>query len=648
MLVINPSNLKIVDANPAACKYYGYKHSAMVSMDVSKINASPPDELKQNLKEALSGKQNYFILRHKLSNGTVRDVEVTTGTIRIKGENLFYSIVYDITERKQMEKLLRKSEQHYKMVSELAADYIFKLVIDANGKVTMDFVSDNFYSLTGRVKEDVLTVELWSSVIHPDDLVKVMDHLQKAIAKPQSIELECRSYIHGNKLRWINIFTRSEWNEQENRVTTIIGAVKDITERKQAEKELQQSNEKFSKVFKTSPDSITISRLSDGTYLEANQSFFDITGYTMEEVLGRSSLSGGLALWTNLEDRDRLVAGLKTYGEVIGMEAPLRMKNGTIHIALLSARIIEIDNEKCIITIARDISEHKKAEEALKNSEKRYRHLIETTDTGYVIIDNKGVVLDANPEYVRLSGHKELEDILGKNVVEWTADEVKETNALAVETCMRDGFIRNFEITYVDKNGKHTPVEINATMIETEGKQEILSLCRDITERKRAEEALNRSQERYKLLHEYAPVGILLVDRSGQILELNSATLQILGSPSPEATKTLNIITFPLLVKAGISDAFKRCVDTGQTVFGEYPYISNWGKHIMMQLRFVPILDNHAKVDMVNTIIEDITGRKQAQDALLESEARYRALIESSPDAITQTDLKGIILMCNS
>ena len=82
-------------------------------------------------------------------------------------------------------------------------------------------------------------------------------------------------------------------------------------------------------------------------------------------------------------------------------------------------------------------------------SEQKYRTLVETTGTGFVIVDAKGNVLDANPEYVRLTGHTRLAEIAGRNVLEWTAEYEKEKNAQAVQQCVRNGFIRNFEIDYV-------------------------------------------------------------------------------------------------------------------------------------------------------------------------------------------------------
>jgi PAS domain S-box-containing protein len=116
MLVIHPFTQKIMDANPAACLFYGYDKKTLVSMKISEINALPPDELKQAIKKAQSTEQNHFYFKHKLSDGTLRDVEVTSGRIRFKGEELLYSIVYDITERIQFELKLNESEEKFKQL----------------------------------------------------------------------------------------------------------------------------------------------------------------------------------------------------------------------------------------------------------------------------------------------------------------------------------------------------------------------------------------------------------------------------------------------------------------------------------------------------------------------------------------------------
>jgi PAS domain S-box-containing protein len=121
--------------------------------------------------------------------------------------------------------------------------------------------------------------------------------------------------------------------------------------------------------------------------------------------------------------------------------------------------------------------------------------LIETTDTGYVIIDQDGLVRDANSEYVRLTGHHDLSEIVGRSVMEWTAESEKEKNAEAVKACFDKGYIRNLEIDYVDAKGNVTPIEINATCMQIEREKFTITICRDITERKKAEDKLQQTLE---------------------------------------------------------------------------------------------------------------------------------------------------------
>jgi PAS domain S-box-containing protein len=136
--------------------------------------------------------------------------------------------------------------------------------------------------------------------------------------------------------------------------------------------------------------------------------------------------------------------------------------------------------------------------EALAESEEKYRHLVEATDTGFLILDEQGRVVDANAEYVRISGHRDLQEILGRCVTEWTATQDVERNACEVAQCLQNGSVRHLEINYVRDDGTVTPVEINASVVDTQGRKRIVSLCRDITERKRAEELLRRQNELLK------------------------------------------------------------------------------------------------------------------------------------------------------
>jgi PAS domain S-box-containing protein/putative nucleotidyltransferase with HDIG domain len=162
-------------------------------------------------------------------------------------------------------------------------------------------------------------------------------------------------------------------------------------------------------------------------------------------------------------------------------------------------------------------------------------------------------------------------------------------------------------------------------------------------ERVRLLDKIQENEERYRLLFENAPMGILSIDPQGQILEVNPSALQILGSPSAEMTKKINILTFPPLMEAGISADLKRCLDTRQPIVADHFYTSKWGKSTYVHYQMVPIFDEQNQIGQVQFLIDDITERKQAEEALIASEKRFKALIENGVDLIVVIDGNGIV-----
>nr|WP_320162044.1 PAS domain S-box protein [uncultured Methanoregula sp.] len=167
--------------------------------------------------------------------------------------------------------------------------------------------------------------------------------------------------------------------------------------------------------------------------------------------------------------------------------------------------------------------------EARKVSEEKYRLLVEVTGTGYVILDEEGRVLDANPEYVRLAGRTDRSEVLGRSVLEWTAEYEREKNAEAVRRCLREGSIQGFEIDYADRDGHITPVEIDAAVVHEKGKVRIITLCRDISELKRSERAIRETSKKLNLLN-----SITRHDVANQLTSLLGYTqLAIMSKPEP-------------------------------------------------------------------------------------------------------------------
>ncbi|MDA8427495.1 MAG: PAS domain S-box protein, partial [Treponema sp.] len=174
-------------------------------------------------------------------------------------------------------------------------------------------------------------------------------------------------------------------------------------------RELAQSEDKFSKAFHTNPDSININRLSDGLYIDINEGFTRIMGYTREDAIGRSSLPGDLGIWVREEDRRRLLQGLLETGEVENLEAEFRKKDGSTTIGLMSARVLEIGGERCIISITRDMGEWKRTQDELREVEQKFRLAFEKSPIGIALTTIEGRLRTVNHAFCDMIGYSMLE-----------------------------------------------------------------------------------------------------------------------------------------------------------------------------------------------------------------------------------------------
>jgi PAS domain S-box-containing protein len=188
-----------------------------------------------------------------------------------------------------------------------------------------------------------------------------------------------------------------------------------------------------------------------------------------------------------------------------------------------------------LLGVFTDITDKKLAQIRMEESEVKYRTLIETIDAGYVIVDQDGTVIDANPEYVRLTGESRLEEILGRKVTEWTVDHQREEHRGIIKKCFGEGRIRNIMLDFIDGKGNVTPVELNATTIEIDGKLRAIKMVRDIIERKAAEKVLQERADELERLNQNLRAEMderkraenIISRQSREILEIATPVLQV-------------------------------------------------------------------------------------------------------------------------
>jgi PAS domain S-box-containing protein len=269
--------------------------------------------------------------------------------------------------------------------------------------------------------------------------------------------------------------------------------------------------------------------------------------------------------------------------------------------------------------------ERTRSEAAVGSSEKKYRTLIETTGTGFVILDAEGRVLDANEEYVCLAGRSVPQEIRGRSVTEWTAEHDRERNSREVRKCLEQGFVRNLEVDYVHRSGAIVPVEITATVIEQNGAKQVLSLVRDISERKKTQVERLLSKQRFHAIFNNTPLGICIVDMNRRPVDANAAFQTMLGYTLDE----LKALSVPDISDPGddqrTRSLYRAMLEGSISSFTmEKRYRRKDGSPLWTNLTGTLIRNEKNEPEYSIGIVEDITVRKQAEQALRDSESRLK------------------------
>jgi PAS domain S-box-containing protein len=378
MLVIDPVTQKIVDANPAACKFYGYELDKMVSMPITEINMLSFNEESHIISNALSEKQNSYILKHKRADGTFCDVEVFTGSIQNKGQTLLYSIIYDITKRKQAEEALRESENRYRLIAENTGDVIWILDLE---NMRFSYVSPSVYRLRGYTAEEVMSQDV-SVSLTTESLTDVQN----------KIPLRFEKYLEGIRefyvdrvaqpckdgtVVWTETVTRYMADEYSGR-PIVLGVSRDITERKQAEEAFQDSEFQFRELWGATVEGITIH--DHGIIFEVNDAMCRIFGYTHDQVIGRSLLD-----FASDEEKDRVHEHFMSGSELAFETAALRADGVKIILEVFAKQIL-YHGKYMRMAAVRDITERKRVEDALRTTKLLLEQTIEQCPVPMVLV----------------------------------------------------------------------------------------------------------------------------------------------------------------------------------------------------------------------------------------------------------------------
>ncbi len=400
------------------------------------------------------------------------------------------AVIREITKRKQMEAAIQESEKKYRNLVEKINEVIY--TVDQKGIVS--YVSPSIELLIGYSPSELMGRRI-IEFVHQEDLPRLIKNVQ-SILSGQTVSNEYRILTKSGEIRWVR--SSSSPIYMGNQVIGLRGLLMDMTERKQAEAALRSSEERYRTLFDTSPDGIVITTV-DGNFLEANQAYQDMLGYTVEELKDIHFRSITPEKWHEPE-----AEAMKSFmGQGYGtFEKEYIRKDGKVILIALTAWLIK-DKEGNPIKIGafvKDITERQQAEEQLQESEEKYRFLINNLLDEILEIKLDGTITYVSPQVYDILGYT-VDDVIGTNALSYTHPDDLTSVAEAIKATIETQVGVSIEFRLRHKNGHYVYVSGKGNFV-TEGKtQKLVALLRDITDRKRTELELQKSEEKYR--HSY-------------------------------------------------------------------------------------------------------------------------------------------------
>ncbi|QQS37271.1 MAG: PAS domain S-box protein [Ignavibacteriales bacterium] len=392
----------------------------------------------------------------------------------------------------------------------------------------------------------------------------------------------------------------------------------DITIKKKKEDELRLSEEKFFKAFHISPDSININTVSEGKYLDVNQGFESLTGYSKDEVIGRTSRE--INIWDDINERQKLVAFLSKSGEVTDFEAAFRLKDGKVRIGLMSARLIKVENEICILSITRDITERKKAEQILVENEIKYKALFDHANDAIFIMKDD-IFVDCNTRTLEIFKCNRSE-ILGQNPFKFSPifqpdGKFSDAKGMTLIHKALNGLPQFFEWKHSRLDGELFDAEVSLNKVEFGNEIYLQAIVRDVTDRKGAESKITLLAHALKSISEC----VSITDMSDNIIFLNDAFVSTYGYTEEE------LIGKPITRVRSFNNPPEKTADILNDTLrggwqGELLNVKKDGTEFYVYLSTSVIRDDNGKEIALIGVSSDVTERKKAQEELVAAKQR--------------------------
>jgi len=568
----------------------------------------------------------------------------------------------DGAERKRTQKASRESEEFFRSLVENALNAT--VVVNSDG--TIRYESPSIERVMGHRPEDRIGTNIFGSV-HPEDVAEATDAFAQLMQnRGATLHKEIRAQHEDGSWRHIEVVGRNLLDDPV--VEGVIASLRDITERKQMEKALQESEMKYSALVEQARDGVVI--VQDGFVKYANKALTEIMGYPNEELVGMYFLDVLLP-----EYKDQTSSRYETYveGEIPPSynELKIRRKDGETKDIEASGTVIQYNGKPAVMGIARDITERKQAEEALgkyrerleelveertkklteaneelkirlaegrqaeralRQSEEKYRDLADLLPQIVFEIDEKGNFTFTNRKGVKAFGYTQDDIKAGLNAFQALVPEDRDRVRGNMRRVLSGEKSSGNEYTALRKDGSTFPILIfSSPIIKDEKPLGLRGIVIDITERKQMEEALAESEKRFRSLIENALDVIVIIDGDGMIQYESPAIKSVLGH---EPEDTIGQYGIGLVHPDDMADITREFTyvrqNPGATISTEVRVRHTDGSWLTLEAVGKNLLHDPAVAGIVVNF-RDITDRKLAEEVLRDSEERFKAIAEAIP-----------------
>jgi len=543
IVIIDPATARPLEFNETAHRQLGYSREEFAGMSIFDVEAAEtPEETRARIAGVIRNGRADFETRQRTRHGDIRDVHVTAQFTEVLGKPLYHCIWRDITDRKRAEEELKERERTHNTLIENLPGFVYRCRNDRNW--TMEYISAGCLTVTGYRPEDFINNHklAYNDILLPEYVEPLWRKWQECIATRTPFEAEYQFRTAGGEIAWAWEKGRGVFDDK-GRLQFLEGYITDVTKRKRAERELREKEERYRSLFDHSTDAILLTT-PDGSVLDANSAACRMFGRTLEEIkrVGRTGLVDVTdpRLHAALGKRELTGRGL---AEVI----MLRADGEKFPAEVTSAIFVDASGRQKTSMIIRDITERKRAEEALRESEERFRGMMEQSPLSIQVISPQGDVIDVNKAFEKLWGVKK-EDLKGYNML--CDRQIKALGFMPdVQRALAGEMATTPTVEYDAKDtigvGRKVVAQgVFYPVLDARGAvRYVILLHLDFTERRKAEEDLKR----LSIAIEQAAEDIVITNTAGVIQYVNPAFERVTGYSREEV-----IGRTPKVLKSGL------------------------------------------------------------------------------------------------